>query len=440
MTEPVPPAPPGAEPVPTASRGAEPVLTPPPGAEPAPTPPPGAGTGGLHHDASRLADDEVARRPLDRTHVAPAGAEEATALQVASAALRRLLLRTRLRQGLVRARVGLLPIGQAALAAGAAFAFAYYVLHHHQPFFAPIAAWACLGFTLQRNVRQVGELALAVGLGVGLGDLVVHWIGTGWWQVAVVLLVAALVARIVGPGAMLTMQAGTQAIVIVGLPVASGGPLGRWTDALVGGAFALLVAVLWPGDTRRRPRALGVHATTELAETLELVARGMRSKDVDGLASALVRGRAADPVLTEWRTSARNGVELARVSAARPWRDELMRLEQQAVLVERAMRTVRVLARRAPSVVDEDLTAVADLTDRFAAGIRLLTNAVGSGGDLSPARRQLTSVAAETDPRTVGAGSWHVQALVLLLRSPLVDALEAAGATPEEARAALPEL
>jgi hypothetical protein len=392
--------------------------------------------GGLPEETSSLADDEVTRRPLDR----PAAVGDVSALRAASTALRRLLLRTRLRQGMVRARVGLLPIGQAAVAAAAAYAFALYVLGHHQPFFAPIAAWACLGFTTQRSMRQVGELALAVGLGVGLGDLVVHWIGTGWWQVAVVLLVAALVARIVGPGALLTMQAGTQAIVIVGLPAASGGPLGRWTDALVGGAFAFLVAVLWPGDTRRRPRALGVHATTELAETLELIARGMRTKDVDGLASALVRGRASDPVLTEWRVSARNGVELARVSAARPWRDELMRLESQAVMVERAMRSVRLLARRAPSVVDQDLTPVADLADRFAAGVRLLTNAVGSGGDLGPARRRLEAVAADSDPRTVGAGAWHVQALVLLLRSPLADTLEAAGATPEEARAALPEL
>lgn len=395
--------------------------------------------GAVPQEAARLADDEVTRRPLDRAATAP-GAEDASALRLAGTALRRLLLRTRLRQGLVRARVGMLPIGQAAVAAGAAYAFAYWVLGHHQPFFAPIAAWACLGFTMQRSVRRVGELALAVGLGVGLGDLVVHWIGTGWWQVAVVLFVAALVARIVGPGAMLTTQAGTQAIVIVGLPVASGGPLGRWTDALVGGAVAFLVAVLWPGDTRRRPRALGVHATTELAETLELVARGMRAKDVDGLAGALVRGRASDPILTEWRVSARNGTELSRVSAARPWRDELLRLESQAVMVERAMRSVRVLARRAPSVVDQDLTPVADLTDRFAAGVRLLTNAVGSGGDLGPARRALAAVAADSDPRVVGAGSWHVQALVLLLRSPLADALEAAGATPEEARAALPDL
>ncbi|HEY0117731.1 MAG TPA: FUSC family protein [Cellulomonas sp.] len=366
--------------------------------------------------------------------------DEGSPLRLAGAAVRALLLRTRIRQGLVRARVGVVPIAQAALAAAAAYAFAFYVLRHHQPFFAPIAAWACLGFTAQRNVRQVVELAIAVGLGVGAGDLVVHWIGTGWWQVALVLLVAAVVARIIGPGALLTMQAGTQAIVIVGLPAASGGPLGRWTDALVGGAFAFLVAVLSPGDARRRPRALAVQATTELAEMLELVARGMRAKDVDRLATALVRGRASDPVLAEWRTSARSAAELARVSVGRPWRDELARLESQAALVERAMRTVRVLARRAPSAVEQDLTPVADLTDRFAAGIRLLTNAVGSGGDLAPARRVLADVAAETDPRSVGAGSWHVQALVMLLRSPLVDVLEAAGATPEEARAALPEL
>jgi hypothetical protein len=385
-----------------------------------------------------VADDEVARHPLEPVSTAPS--EEPSPLRLAGTALRRLLLRTRIRQGLVRARVGFLPISQAALAAGASYAFAFYVLHHHQPFFAPIAAWACLGFTTQRSVRQVGELAFAVGLGVGLGDLVVNWIGTGWWQIAVVLMVAALVARIVGPGALLTMQAGTQAIVIVGLPAASGGPLGRWTDALVGGAFALLVAVFWPTDARRRPQALAVQGTTELAETLELIARGMRAKDVDVLAGALVRGRAADPVLTEWRTSARAGVDLARVSVGRPWRDELLRLESQAVLVERAMRTVRVLARRAPAVVDRDLAPVADLTDRFAVGIRELTNAVGRGGDLAAARGRLLDVARDVDPRTVGAGSWHVQALVLLLRSPLVDTLEAAGATPEEAVAALPEL
>lgn len=357
-----------------------------------------------------------------------------------SRALRVLLARTRLRQGLVRARAGLVPIAEATAAAAAAYLFAGHVLHHPQPFFAPIAAWACLGFTAQRNVRTVAELAIAVGLGVGAGDLVVHFIGTGWWQIGVVLLMAALVARVIGPGPLLTMQAGTQAIVIVGLPAASGGPLGRWTDALVGGAFALLVAVLLPGDTRRRPRALAAQATTELAETLELVARGMRTGDVDSLVTALVRGRASDPVFDEWRASARSAHDLSRVSVGRAYRDELSTLEAQAVLLERTMRTVRVLARRAPAVVGRDLTPVADLADRFAAGVRLLASALETGGTVEPARRVLREVAAECDPHTVGSGDWQVQSLVVLLRSPLVDALEATGDSPETARATLPEL
>jgi uncharacterized membrane protein YgaE (UPF0421/DUF939 family) len=368
---------------------------------------------------------------------------DAAARPVARLSVRVLLWRTRLRQGLVRARAGAVPIVQAAAAAGAAYAFSGYVLHHPQPFFAPIAAWACLGFTAQRNVRTVAELAIAVGLGVGAGDLVVHFIGTGWWQIALVLLVAAVVARILGPGALLTMQAGTQAIVIVGLPAASGGPLGRWTDALVGGAFALLVAVLMPGDTRRRPRALAAQATTELAETLELVARGLRARDVELLETALVRGRASDPVLDEWQRSARSAHDLARASVGRAYHDQLRVLEAQAVLLDRAMRTVRVLARRAPSVVvhdERDLAPVADLVDRFAAGVRLLASALSTGGSSEAARRLLAEAAAVTDPHAVGAGSWQVASLVMLLRSPLVDVLEAAGATPEEARAALPEL
>jgi len=357
-----------------------------------------------------------------------------------SRALRLLLARTRLRQGLVRARAGLVPIAGATVAAAAAYLFAGQVLNHPQPFFAPIAAWACLGFTSQRSVRTVLELAIAVGLGVGAGDLVVHFIGTGWWQIGVVLFMAALVGRIVGPGALLTMQAGTQAIVIVGLPAASGGPLGRWTDALVGGAVALVVAVLLPGDTRRRPRALAVQATTELAEMLELTARGMRTGDVDSLVTALVRGRAADPVLDEWKSSARTAHELARVSVGRSYREELGALEAQAVLLDRALRSVRVLARRAPAAIEHDLTPVADLADRFAAGARLLASSLGAGGDAGPARALLRETAELCDPHRMGAGDWQVQSLVMLLRSPLVDALEAAGATPEEARAALPEL
>ncbi|MCP2266427.1 FUSC family protein [Promicromonospora thailandica] len=357
-------------------------------------------------------------------------------------ARRTLMLRTRLRQGWTRSRSSLIPIAQASAAAGVAYLVARYVLGHEQPFFAPVAAWVLLGFTAQRDVRRVSEMAVGVAVGVAMGDLIVHLIGSGWWQLSLVLFISAVAARFIDRGALLVTQAGVQAIIVVGLPSVSGGPLGRWTDALTGGAVALLVVLLTPGDTRRRPRALAERSVTELAETLETLARGLRSRDRDDVGAALVRGRASEPVLAEWQEAARGARELAQISVGRVYRAELARLESQAVLVDRTMRSIRVLIRRAAPVIERghDVDPVAELVEGFAAGVHELASAVGSGGDGARSREVLSAVAARIDPRTVGEGDWQVQSLVMLLRSPVVDTLEAAGATPGEAREALPEL
>ncbi|MCA5894394.1 FUSC family protein [Isoptericola sp. NEAU-Y5] len=383
--------------------------------------------------------------------------------ELARAALRTMRRRVRLRQGWRRVHASFWPVVQASLAAGVAYGIAILLLGHPQPFFAAVAAWVCLGFSFDRDLRRVAEVAVGVALGVGLGDLLVHLIGSGWWQLSVVMAVSALLARFVDRGALLATQAGVQAIVVVGLPVAvtQGGVWGRWTDALTGGAVALLVALLTPGDPRRRLRKLAGDATDELASVLELVARGLRDADVDDIAGALVRGRGAETALTDWRELARKSREIARVSVNRVHREELTRLASQAVLVDRAMRGVRVLARRSPAalrslgLLDDDgaptgeLPAVgtepahhpvADLVDRYAVGVRLLASALGAGIDPARARETLSALAADVDPRVIGEGYWQVQSLVLLLRSPVVDTLEAAGMTPEQARAALPEM
>src|SRR5690606_40317928 len=123
----------------------------------------------------------------------------------------------------------------------------------------------------------------------------------GWWQVALVLGVSALLARFLDRGPALTMQAGVQSIVIVGLPafVATSGPLGRWLDALVGGLVALAVVVLTPTDVRSRPRKAARAALVDLTEVLEVLARGLRSGSVEDVGESLVRGRASEPALEE---------------------------------------------------------------------------------------------------------------------------------------------
>ena len=363
--------------------------------------------------------------------------------RVAGRMVRAMVLRVRVRQGWSRVHAAFFPVLQAAVAVAIAYLVSRAVLGHHAPFFAGIAAWACLGFSFDRDLRKIAEVAFGVVFGVSMGDLVVSLIGSGWWQLSTVLVVAALTARFIDRGAVLTAQSGTQAIVIVGLPALSGGPYSRAGDALVGGVVALAIALLTPADPRRGLRTLGNVATTALAAVVELAAAAVRGSDDPGLQVALVRARAADPALSEWMDRTHHALDQARVSVNRVHRDELERLQAQAVLVERAMRSVRVLVRRAPAslghATPEDRATLADLLDRYAAGIRLLASAVTTGQDAGAARTALADVARDADPHAA-TEDWGTAALIMVLRSPVVDVLEAAGATPEAARAALRDL
>lgn len=357
---------------------------------------------------------------------------------------RGLRLRLRARQGWTRVQLAGPPVLQAAVAAAGAFAVSRYALGHQHPFFAPVAAWLALGFTSARSLRRVAELAAGVSVGVGFGDLMVHWIGSGPVQVAVVLAIAVLVGRFLDGSTLLATQAGAQAMIIVGLPAgAAGGPLGRWQDAVVGGVVAFAVAALTPGDIRAQPRELAQRALGELSHVLELAGTGLQAGDEDAGEEALVAGRASQPTLDEWRESAAAAREVARL---RPGRRhlaaDLARLEGAAVLADRAMRNARVIARRSLMVAREGQpggAAVGDLLLRTAAATSSLAGDVARGTDEASVRA-LRELAAECDPRVLAPDDWHAQSLALLVRSLLVDLLEVAGVEADDARAALPEL
>jgi len=379
----------------------------------------------------------------------------------------RVLGEARVRQGWSRVRSAWWPILQAAIGGSVAFAIARYGLQHPYPFFAPVSTWIALGFTANRSIRRVAELAVGVALGVALGDVVVHVIGTGAWQVGVVLFVSALLARFLDRGPMLTTQAGVQAIVIVGLPatVATGGPLGRWLDAVVGGALALAVALLTPANPVRGPRALGRTAVEELAAVLHTLARGFSAHDHEVVEHGLVQARATQPALAEWSSVTVQASELARISPAnRRHHADLAALALTAERVDRAARSARVLARRSLPLLDapvpgapparesagdgsaaepepaHDLRAVAVVVDRLARATDELAAAVGTGRAPTRAAENLVAAAGALDPFVLAPRDWQAQSLVLLLRSLAVDLEEGAGVDPAAARRALPEI
>lgn len=361
-----------------------------------------------------------------------------------------LVVRARGRQGWARVRRATLPLLFASLAAGAAYAIARYGLGHAFPFFAPVSAWIALGFTADRQPRRVAELAIGVAVGVGAGDLLVHVIGVGPGQVALVLFVAVLLARFIDRGDLLAVQAGVQAVIIVVLPASSSsGPFNRWLDAVVGGAVALVVSVLSPQDPRRRVRSLAGEGMREISAVLEALSAGLERTGLDEIDEALVRGRASQPVLDQWRSAALAAHSAARVSPAfRRHLPELVELEGAAVLADRAMRNTRVLVRRARTVVDQaqvgqpppTLGTLAALVHELRLAVDDLGVVLAGGGPPDEVRRRLTQAAQRADPYRLAPDDWHVQSLVMLVRSLVVDLEEAAGIEPAQARAWLPEI
>ena len=89
-------------------------------------------------------------------------------------------------------------IGQCAVAAGIAWVLAADVFDHPTPFFAPIAAVVSLGTSYGQRLRRVAEVTVGVAIGVFVGDLLTHWLGSGGWQIALIVSLAMAAAVLLG--------------------------------------------------------------------------------------------------------------------------------------------------------------------------------------------------------------------------------------------------
>ena len=136
---------------------------------------------------------------------------------------------------LTRWRNSAVPIAQAASAAGLAWLVSVHVVAHRSPFFAPIAAVICVGLAVdQRRLRRAMELIVGVSLGVGVGDVLISIIGTGAWQIALLVALAMSIAVLLDGGAIITLQAAVSTI-LVGHPNGGRGA-GRRDRPVSGGA------------------------------------------------------------------------------------------------------------------------------------------------------------------------------------------------------------
>ncbi len=218
-------------------------------------------------------------------------------------------------------------IGQCAIAAGLAWFIAHDLVGHAVPFFAPIAAVVSLGTTYGQRLRRVAEVTVGVAVGVFLADLIVAGIGSGWWQLMVIVALAMSTAVLLDGGQLFMMQAAVQSIVVATLVPDPNAALTRWTDAVIGGAVALVAATVVPAAPLRRPREQAARVVRKVEELLRAAGGVMLDGEVEPALELLADARSTDHYVTELqgrrrrRTRGREVVTLPRPAPRQPAAD-----------------------------------------------------------------------------------------------------------------------
>ncbi|MEV4187402.1 FUSC family protein [Streptosporangium canum] len=333
-------------------------------------------------------------------------------------------------------------IAQCAVGAALAWIVAVHLLGHAHPLFAPISVMICVGVGAGRRLRRVAELVVGVSLGVGIGDLLVSWIGSGPWQMALVIALAMTIAGLLNSGELFVSQVGSSAVLVAMLvPGEDVGGLDRMADALTGGVIGIAAVALLPAS----PLTIaGKHLSGVLdafSTVLEQAAEAIEKGDMDLAAEALEGGRRTQTAVEEFEAALENSKEIIMISPLRRHhRARLTRYETAAVPVDLALRNARVLVRRTLAALGEASpppAALAELLREVSEAALLLQLELGAGREPMLARQALLALAARERPKNLG---FSANVIIAQLRSIAVDLLEATGMDHDAASATLTPL
>lgn len=332
-------------------------------------------------------------------------------------------------------------IAQCAVAAGVAWWIATDLLGHDMPVFAPIAAVVSLGTSYAQRLRRVGEVTLGVAVGVLLADLLVLWVGTGAWQLALVVGLGMTAAVVADAGTLFVTQAAIQGIFVVALVPDAGASLTRWTDALVGGAVALVAATVVPSAPLRRPREQAARVLTKVADLLRGAADVLVEGEADRGLDLLADARSTDALIRQLQAAADEGMAVVASSPFRlRHRPGIRRMAELVEPLDRALRSTRVLVRQV-AVATYHHRPVPDsyvslLRDLGAATDRVVTEL--QADRLAVAARPAVVAVGVASGQVERAEEMTAEVVLAQLRSLVADLLMITGLGQLEATDALP--
>jgi uncharacterized membrane protein YgaE (UPF0421/DUF939 family) len=335
------------------------------------------------------------------------------------------------------------PILQSAVAAALAWLVATELVGHSTPFFAPISAVITLGLTVGERRARAVELGLGVAVGIAIADLLVALIGTGAWQIGVVVALAMVAATLVGGGPLLASQAAASAVLVATLQPPDGAfDFTRAVDAATGAAIGLLVgSILLPVDPLRLARKDLAPVIDGLAAALDHIAKAVEDRDEAGADLAVEAVARLRPEHDELEDSIAAAADAARLTLGRRGvLVEIGNLSELARHLRLAIADARSLARgvgRAVATGDATPPEVAASIAELAEATRALHRLLDEDGDPGPAREAAVRAAGVANAVLEETGNMSALHIVGQVRLIAVDLLRATGMERHQAQDAV---
>ncbi|HEY2792533.1 MAG TPA: FUSC family protein [Micromonosporaceae bacterium] len=330
-----------------------------------------------------------------------------------------------------RLRANVMLIAQSGLAAGLAWYVAHNLIGHKAPFFAPVSAVIVLGVAVGQRWRRALELVFGVALGIGIGDTLIYVIGTGPWQIALVVMLAIGIAVFLGGSPTVVSQTASSAVLVATL--ATGGIYyTRFVDALVGGVVGLIVmALLLPLNPLTTVQKAARQPLDMLARELTACADALEQHDLEAARAALARLRDSEPRLNALRDTLNVATETASLAPVR-WRTRapLAQYVDALVHIDRAVRNGRVLIRRGMSAVDEGEpmpAAMIHAVRTMAGSVETLRNELAGGNEPRKTRTEALDAVAQAAEAYRGGVGLSASVVFAQIRSIATDLLRATG-------------
>jgi uncharacterized membrane protein YgaE (UPF0421/DUF939 family) len=332
-------------------------------------------------------------------------------------------------------------IGQCAIAAGVAWFVAADLFGHPMPFFAPVAAVVSLGTSYGQRLRRVVEVTIGVAVGVFLADLLVVVLGSGGWQIALIVALAMSSALLLDGGQLLVTQAAVQSIVVAALVPDPGAAFTRWSDAVIGGAVALVAATVVPAAPLRRPREQAAVVVRKIAALLRAAATVMVDGEAEPAMDLLADARSTDYLIRELQDAAAEGLSVVTSSPFRVrHRGDLRSMSELVEPLDRALRSTRVLVRQTAVAAyfrRPIPRAYAELASDLADAVDLVAAELAADRMAAAARPALLEIG-EATGRVERSEILAAEAVLAQLRSVVVDLLMVSGMDQLESTDALP--